>query len=288
MQLVETDVHRLFGVMDGKEMFMEAILIPVAVVAGLALVFGIALSITSILFHVDRDPRIDQVREALPGANCGACGCSGCDGYAEAIVTEGKSILLCPVGGSAVVEKLSVLMGIKADAQEGKQARVLCQGNWLTVDMKYKYEGIQDCASAATLLGGMSACIFGCVGLGSCQKACKFDAIAVEDGLARILPEKCTGCGLCVAECPKTIIRMLPVKTAHTVLCSNLERGAVSRKNCKTACIACGLCVKNCPVEAIRMDNSLAVIDPARCTDCGKCAEVCPQKTIRPICPVRG
>jgi len=262
---------------------MEGILIPVAVVAGLALLFGIALSITSIVFHVRSDPRIEKVRETLPGANCGACGFSGCDGYAAAIVTDGKPINLCPVGGSDVLAKLAALMGVEAEEQAGKKARVLCQGNWQTVEMKYKYEGIQDCASAAVLLGGMSACIYGCVGLGSCVKACKFDAIVVEDGLARILPEKCTGCGMCVAECPKAIIRMLPVKTAHTVLCSNHERGAVSRKNCRTACIACGLCVKNCPVNAIRMDNSLAVIDPILCVDCGKCAEVCPQKTIRAI-----
>jgi len=260
---------------------MSAILIPVAVVAGLALLFGIGLSIASMAFHVHRDPRIDKVREVLPGANCGACGCSGCDGYADAIVTDGKPINLCPVGGAAVLEKLADLMGVAAEAAEGHQARVLCQGNWQTVDMKYKYEGIEDCASAATLLGGMSACIFGCVGLGTCKRACRFDAIEVQDGLARINPDKCTGCGACVAECPKGIIKMLPVRTDHTVLCSNHERGAVSRKNCRTACIACGLCVKNCPVSAIRMDNSLAVIDPALCTDCGKCAEVCPQKTIR-------
>jgi electron transport complex protein RnfB len=262
---------------------MGTILIPVAVVAGLALLFGIGLSITSLVFQVKRDPRIDQVRGVLPGANCGACGFSGCDGYAEAIVTGGKPIDLCPVGGNGVLMQLSSLMGIEAKNIEGSQARVLCQGNWHTVDMKYRYEGIQDCASAANLLGGMSACIFGCLGMGSCRRACKFDAIEVQDGLARILPSKCTGCGLCVAECPKGIISMLPVKTAHTVLCSNHERGALSRKNCRTSCIACGLCVKSCPVSAITMDRHLAVIDPQICTDCGKCAEVCPQHTIRPV-----
>lgn len=262
---------------------MGAILIPVAVVAGLALLFGIGLSITSLVFHVQRDPRIDLVREMLPGANCGACGFSGCDGYADAIVVDGKPVSFCPVGGSVLLGKLAVLMGVEADAQEGKHARVLCQGNWDTVETKYRYEGIQDCASAANLLGGMSSCIFGCLGLGSCMRACKFNAIAVDNGLARILPEQCTGCGLCVAECPKGIIKMLPVNTAHTVLCSNHERGALSRKNCRTSCIACGLCVKNCPVQAIVMDRHLAVIDPKICTDCGKCAEVCPQHTIRPI-----
>jgi RnfABCDGE-type electron transport complex B subunit len=256
------------------------ILIPIAVIAGLALLLGIGLSIASKVFHVARDPRIDTVREALPGANCGACGYSGCDGYAEAIATGEAGITLCPVGGAPLVKVLGGIMGIEAEEAVGKQAVVLCQGDWNTVDMKYKYEGIQDCASAAALLGGMSACIFGCLGLGSCQRVCKFDAIVVENGLARILPDKCTGCGACVAECPKGIIKMLPVNTEHTVLCSNHERGAVSRKNCRTACIACGLCVRNCPVNAIKMENSLAVIDPALCIDCGKCAEVCPQHTI--------
>jgi RnfABCDGE-type electron transport complex B subunit len=164
------------------------ILIPIAVIAGLALLLGVGLSIASKVFHVARDPRIDTVREALPGANCGACGYSGCDGYAEAIATGEAGITLCPVGGAPLVVSLGGIMGIEAEETVGNQAVVLCQGDWKTVDMKYKYEGIQDCASAAALLGGMSACIFGCLGLGSCQRVCKFDAIVVENGLARILP----------------------------------------------------------------------------------------------------
>lgn len=256
------------------------ILIPVAVVAGLALLLGIGLSIASKVFYVAHDPRIDMVREVLPGVNCGACGYSGCDGYAEAVATRGISVNLCPVGGSALAKQLSSIMGVEAEDVLGKHAVVLCQGSWDNVQKKYNYEGIQDCATASELLGGMSACIFGCVGLGSCQRACNFGAIVEENGLARVLPEKCTGCGLCVSACPKRIIRMLPANVRHVVRCSNKEKGSISRKLCKTACIACSLCVKNCPVSAIVMRDNLAVIDPALCIDCGACAKVCPQKSI--------
>lgn len=258
-----------------------SIVIPVAVMAGLALLFGVGLAVASRVFHVKADERIALVRDALPGANCGACGFSGCDGYAEAVVVNGQKVSLCPVGGAAVAQMLAQIMQTDADMPEQKKAVVLCQGSWDIVKTKYSYAGIQDCAAAAALLGGMSACIYGCVGLGSCATVCPFGAITVENGLASVNPDKCTACGACVEKCPKGIIRLLPEKDAHVVLCSNHERGQVSRKNCNTSCIACGLCVKNCPENAIAMDNMLAVIDPAKCTNCGKCAEVCPQKTIR-------
>jgi electron transport complex protein RnfB len=66
-----------------------SILIPVAVISGLGLVFGLGLSYASKVFAVKVDERISKVREMLPGANCGACGFSGCDGLAEAALWEG-------------------------------------------------------------------------------------------------------------------------------------------------------------------------------------------------------
>lgn len=256
------------------------ILIPVLVIAGLGLAFGLGLSYTSKVFEVKVDERIASVREMLPGANCGACGFSGCDGLAEAIVNDGVPASKCPVGGADGAALIAEFMGTESGEIDAKVARVLCQGTTDNVEARYEYYGIEDCHAANALSGGMNACGFGCLGLGSCARACPFDAIVVENGLARIIPENCTGCTKCVAECPKNIIKMVPPTSCYTVLCSNTEKGAVARKSCKVACIACLKCVKVCLSEAITVTNNLAVIDVEKCTNCGECEKVCPQNSI--------
>lgn len=258
---------------------MIQIVIPVIIISGLGLVFGLALSYASKKFAVKVDERIETVRGVLPGANCGACGYTGCDQYAQA-VAEGADITKCTVGGVDVVTQISGIMGVEAVAGEKKVARVMCSGTWDKVLIKFDYDGITDCHSAATMAGGPSACIYGCVGMGSCKKVCPFGAIEVENGLAWINEAKCNACGKCVAECPKAIIKMVPASAEVSITCSNHEKGAISRKNCQVSCIACQKCVKECPVGAITIDNLCAVIDTAKCENCGKCIAVCPSKAI--------
>lgn len=258
---------------------METVLIPVAMVSGLGLVFGLILSYASVKFEVKTDDRIAKVREALPGANCGACGFPGCDNYAEAVV-NGAELNRCPVGGSDLVVKLGSIMGVETDVSEKMVARVMCKGTWDNVTIKFDYDGILDCRSASTMAGGPSSCIYGCVGMGSCKKVCAFGAITVENGLARINEQKCTGCGKCIAECPKLIIKLVPAKSEYSVSCSNEEKGAAARKNCKVACIACGKCVRTCPEGAISVANQRAVIDISKCKNCGECIKVCPTGAI--------
>ncbi len=256
------------------------ILIPVSIISGLGLAFGLGLSYASKVFEVKVDERIGAVREMLPGANCGACGYSGCDGLAEAIVNEGVHASKCPVGGIAVVNAISDYLGVDEGSIDVKVARVLCQGTCQNVELKYNYDGMESCHSANALSGGMNACSYSCLGLGSCKKVCPFDAIVVEEGVATVLADRCTGCGNCVAECPKGIIHLVPVMSGFTVVCSNHDKGVISRKNCKVGCIACQKCTKACPSSAITVSDNLAVIDPTKCTNCGECEKVCPQKCI--------
>ncbi len=256
------------------------LLIPISVISGLGLAFGLGLSYASKVFEVKVDERIGKVREMLPGANCGACGFSGCDGLAEAIVNEGAPASRCPVGGVATANAISDYMGVDEGAVDVKVARVICQGTCANVETKYDYSGIEDCNAANALSAGMSACSYGCLGLGSCARACPFDAITIEEGVARINTDKCTGCSNCVAQCPKGIIKMIPVLSGYTVVCANHDKGVIARKNCKVGCIACQKCARVCPSSAITVSDNLAVIDPEKCTNCGECVTVCPQKCI--------
>lgn len=260
---------------------MDSILFAILAIAGLGLLFGLGLAYASKKFEVKVDERVALVRDALPGANCGACGYSGCDAYADNIVTEGAKINLCPVGGEDTVNKIAEIMGVEAGSLEKKVARVMCRGSWDNAKIKFDYDGILDCRIATSMHGGPSACSYGCIGMGSCVKVCAFNAIKVENGLAVVNEEKCTACGNCVEECPKGIIELVPAKSKYSVLCKSKDKGGDARKNCSTACIGCSKCVKECPFEAITVENFLAKIDYSKCKNCGKCMKVCPTGAIQ-------
>ena len=158
----------------------------------MGLIFGTGLALASKKFAVEVDQRVARVREVLPGANCGACGQTGCDAFAECLV-EGKcKINGCPVGGESLVTQLSEMLGMEAEAIEAKTARVMCRGSLSVSKTKFAYSGIQDCTAAVSLYGGPMACSYGCVGMGNCERACPFGAIVVKNGIARVIESKCT------------------------------------------------------------------------------------------------
>lgn len=256
------------------------LIIPASIIGSLGLFFGVGLAYASKKFEVKVDEKIAMIREALPGANCGACGQTGCDGFAEGVAVGTCAVNGCPVGGTAVTAKIAEIMGVEADAAEEKTARVKCAGSFSKSKAKFAYGGIQDCAAAANLHGGPMACSYGCVGMGSCVRECAFGAIEVVDGVARVNESKCTSCGKCVRVCPKRIIAIVPKCAETTVTCSSLDKGNVVRKNCSVGCIGCGKCSKVCPVGAVKMNGTLAGIDYSLCTNCGECRKECPTKAI--------
>ncbi len=259
----------------------QGIIIAAAIVGAIGIFIGLFLGIAGIKFKVEVDPKEEAVLAALPGNNCGGCGYAGCSGLAAAIAKGEAATNACPVGGDKVGAKVAEIMGVTAESTEPMVAYVHCQGDFDKAKVDYDYTGAEDCRMMAFVPGGgPKTCNSGCLGYGTCVKACPFDAIHIVNGVAVVDKEKCKACGKCIAVCPKHIISMVPKKAQTVVACSSVDKGPVAMKACTTACIGCGICVKNCPNEAIKVENFHAIIDYEKCTSCGACMEKCPKKAI--------
>ena len=258
---------------------MLEILIPTLVLLGIGLFCAVLLTLASVFFKVEVDEREVALRECLPGANCGSCGYSGCDGYAQALakgLTDKTN--LCTPGGDGTAKDIAAILGVEAEDVIEMVAHVACNGICDHEDRKYDFESRpKSCRVANLFYAGDRACTFACLGYGDCIAVCPEGAIEIsERGIAVVDQRKCIGCGLCVRTCPNGIIHLLRDTSRVVVKCSNHDKGALVRKYCADGCIGCMKCEKNCPSDAIHVVNNLAVIDYDKCTSCGKCREVCP------------
>jgi len=252
----------------------------VMIVVVIGLISGLVLSVASIVFAVPVDEMQEALRECLPGANCGACGYSGCDGYAKALADKTAENGLCAPGGPDVAEECANILGKPAVAMERKVAMIQCGGHLDNVSIKFEYHGIDTCKAVSMMYAGDSACAYGCLGHGDCAEVCPENAITVCNGLAVVNTESCIGCGLCKKVCPKNIIDIVPDKFRQHVRCKNTDKGGETRKVCKVGCIGCMKCQKICPFDAITVTNNNATIDYGKCKNCGKCKDVCPVNAI--------
>ncbi len=265
---------------------MSLITIAILTLAGIGVLAALILYFAAKKFHVEEDPRIDQVEEILPGANCGGCGFPGCRGFAEAVVkAEDLGSLLCPVGGNETMEKAASILGKTVEKTAPKIAVLKCNGTCENRPRINDYDGASSCAIASNLYGGETGCSYGCLGLGDCVTACNFDALHINEatGLPEVDEEKCVACGACVTACPKNLIELRkkgPKSRRVYVSCANQDKGAVARKACTAACIGCGKCAKECPFDAITVVNNVAYIDDDKCRLCRKCVAVCPTGAI--------
>ncbi len=272
---------------------LQLILVAVAILGAVGLVSAVVLYGASKKFAVQEDPRLGEVAEVLPQANCGGCGYPGCSGFAGACVKaadEKGSLegLLCPVGGQAVMDKVAGILGMEAVAAAPKVAVVRCNGTCESRPRVAEFDGVRSCRVQLMSGTGETGCAFGCLGGGDCEAVCQFGAIRVnpETGIAEVDEALCTACGACVKACPRKVIELRPKgpkSRRMAVLCVNRDKGAVANKVCKASCIGCGKCVKECTFDAITVTANLAYIDPEKCKLCRKCEAVCPKGSIHAI-----
>ncbi len=268
---------------------MASMLIPILAMSITGIVLGLVLYYIAEKFKVEEDPRIDEIEEILPNANCGGCGYPGCRQFAEACVQASASGsiegLYCPVGGNEVMAEVASILGVEAVEQERKVAVVRCSGSPAYRPQTNEYDGPASCALEHALSAGHTECEYGCLGHGDCVEACQFDAMYMDPitNLPVVIEDNCTACGACVEACPRDIIELRPVGKKSRriyVACVSEAKGGITAKACKVGCIGCGNCVKACDFDAIVLENALAYIDPDKCRLCRACAPVCPTESI--------
>lgn len=293
---------------------MQSTFLPAVLwLASLGVTFSVVLAWASRRFAVEEDPRAEQVLEMLPGANCGGCGHPGCREFAAAVVQGKTSPGTCVAGNSEMVLNICSLLGVKAEGEQTPMtAAVHCQGDREKTTDLFDYCGIEDCRASIVLARGPKKCVFGCLGLGSCARACPFGAIKMaQNGLPMVDDNLCTGCGICAATCPKGIIELIPKDQKIYLGCSSHDRGKKVKDTCTVGCTACGICAKVTAGEGIEIKDNLPAIDYEKgpnlviavhkcpqhcfvdkikvrakvaigtdCNGCGQCNQLCPMGAI--------
>lgn len=237
-------------------------------------------------FHVYENPKIAEIEELLPGANCGGCGFAGCQAFAKACAeTDSLDGFNCTGAGKDIMDKISVIVGLEAKAGVRRVAVMRCNGGCGERQIVNNYDGVTSCAMEGALYQGETDCNYGCLGRGDCVASCIFDALHIdpESGIAVVDHEKCVGCGKCVKTCPRGLLELvedIPDKPLVWVACMNHDKGPLAMKECTVSCIGCGKCKRVCTHEAVEVTEFLAHINPEACVGCGECEAACPRHSI--------
>ena len=175
----------------------------------IGLVCAVGLGLAAKFFYVEVDPVVAAVEEALPGANCGGCGFAGCSAAAEAIAAGAAPPNVCVASNAETHAEVAAIVGAAIEEREPELANPMCTYSAAEAETVFEYDGVADCRAAILLYAGQKKCDVGCLGLGSCVKACPFDALVIgPQGLPVVDSDRCTGCGTCVRICPNGVLSL--------------------------------------------------------------------------------
>jgi RnfABCDGE-type electron transport complex B subunit len=232
-----------------------------ATMLGLATVMSVILGWANEAFHVEVDPKIEAVQNALPQANCGACGFVGCADFAEAVVKGDAPVDGCPPGGPSCAAEVAEIMGVEVEEKWPYKAVLHCGARYPQRLHQMDYKGEKTC-KAANVISGIQGCTYGCLGFADCMHACDYDAISMDDGLPVVDYDACVGCRACERECPRNLYSMVPFKAERmlVVACSNHDTAKEVKAVCTIGCTGCKQCEKQAG-ELFHMKDNVPEID---------------------------
>ena len=244
--------------------------------------FALLLAFLSKKLKVEDDPLVSHILQHLPGANCGACGFSGCRAFAEAAAKEKQLFKGCIPGGEKANSQIARLLGLDhKPAAHRIVAACRCGAKAGEKKSSSRYHGPLTCRSMEITRGGID-CAYGCLGVGDCAVVCPVGAITINEERVYVDAAKCIGCGKCAKICPRDLF----VLVAHNniadyyVACSNKEKGVSVKQVCGKGCIACGICVR-LPNSPFVLQDNLSSVDYA------KVSSVQALEDARKKCPTR-
>jgi Na+-translocating ferredoxin:NAD+ oxidoreductase subunit B len=258
-----------------------SIIIPILTLGLLTLALAGLIAVANKKLYVFEDPRIDQVEDMLPHANCGACGFPGCRPFAEALVSGTALPGKCSVSSDEGRAAIASFLGVSLGAEEKRVARLACNGGMNVAINQAYYKGVSSCQAATLISGGGKACTWGCLGYGDCEVVCDFDAISMNEfGIPVVDVQKCTACGDCVEACPKGLFSIHPISHHLWVACKSQEAGDEVLDVCDVGCTACGKCAMDAEDNMIAMVKNLPVINYSKNHNTQEPIQRCPTGAI--------
>lgn len=258
-----------------------SIIIPILTLGLLTLALAGLIAVANKKLYVFEDPRIDQVEDMLPHANCGACGFPGCRPFAEALVSGTALPGKCSVSSDEGRAAIASFLGVSLGAEEKRVARLACNGGMNVAINQAYYKGVSSCQAATLISGGGKACTWGCLGYGDCEVVCDFDAISMNEfGIPVVDVQKCTACGDCVEACPKGLFSIHPISHHLWVACKSQEAGDEVLDVCDVGCTACGKCAMDAEDNMITMVKNLPVVNYSKNHNTQEPIQRCPTGAI--------